>query len=192
MNISEAFASLTDNMRHQKAKVKVQISDYEAKLANARKLIIEGKIEEDDFRELKSEHIEGINKLEKDLIILQADAANIDVLLNQGIENLLKLDEALQKGELFDKRTLIAAIYPENLTFDGQAVRTARLNTVVHIIYLINKSLEKNKKRQTKHKFDLSSEVGVAGFEPTTSTSQMWRDTGLRYTPMVVSLFSLF
>ena len=27
------------------------------------------------------------------------------------------------------------------------------------------------------------SVVGVAGFEPTTSTSQMWRDTGLRYTP---------
>ena len=25
--------------------------------------------------------------------------------------------------------------------------------------------------------------VGVAGFEPTTSTSQMWRDTRLRYTP---------
>lgn len=87
-------------MRQQKAKVKVQISDYEAKLANARKLIIEGKIEEDDFRELKSEYIEGINKLEKELIILQADAANIDVLLNQGIETLLKLDEALQKGEL--------------------------------------------------------------------------------------------
>lgn len=100
MTISEAFSSLTDNIRQQKAKVKVQISDYEAKLANARKLIIEGKIEEDDFRELKSEYIEGINKLEKELIILQADAANIDVLLNQGIENLLKLDEALQKGEL--------------------------------------------------------------------------------------------
>lgn len=33
--------------------------------------------------------------------------------------------------------------------------------------------------------------VGVAGFEPTTSTSQMWRDTGLRYTPMVVSPFLL-
>jgi hypothetical protein len=28
--------------------------------------------------------------------------------------------------------------------------------------------------------FDL---VGAAGFEPTTSTSQMWRDTGLRYAP---------
>lgn len=25
--------------------------------------------------------------------------------------------------------------------------------------------------------------VGVAGFEPAASTSQMWRDTGLRYIP---------
>src|SRR5690606_5436735 len=31
--------------------------------------------------------------------------------------------------------------------------------------------------------------VGVAGFEPTTSTSQMWRDTGLRYTPKRYHLF---
>ena len=31
--------------------------------------------------------------------------------------------------------------------------------------------------------------VGVAGFEPTTSTSQMWRDTGLRYTPSGVIFY---
>ena len=29
--------------------------------------------------------------------------------------------------------------------------------------------------------------VGVARFELTTSTSQMWRDTGLRYTPIGIS-----
>ncbi len=34
--------------------------------------------------------------------------------------------------------------------------------------------------------------VGVAGFEPTTSTSQMWRDTGLRYTPISIDLFYYF
>jgi hypothetical protein len=33
--------------------------------------------------------------------------------------------------------------------------------------------------------------VGVAGFEPTTSTSQMWRDTGLRYTPNYAFSFLL-
>jgi hypothetical protein len=39
-------------------------------------------------------------------------------------------------------------------------------------------------KRKKASKFALRGFlVGVAGFEPTTSTSQMWRDTGLRYTP---------
>ncbi|MDF2453833.1 MAG: hypothetical protein K0S26_3337 [Bacteroidota bacterium] len=32
--------------------------------------------------------------------------------------------------------------------------------------------------------------VGVARFELTTSTSQMWRDTGLRYTPSFPSVFT--
>jgi hypothetical protein len=31
--------------------------------------------------------------------------------------------------------------------------------------------------------------VGVARFELTTSTSQMWRDTGLRYTPDILKFF---
>ncbi|MDB4920230.1 MAG: hypothetical protein JWQ54_2213 [Mucilaginibacter sp.] len=28
--------------------------------------------------------------------------------------------------------------------------------------------------------------VGMAGFEPAASTSQMWRDTGLRYIPKIL------
>ncbi len=189
MTISEAFESLSENMKHEKANIKAQISEFQTKLSNARKLIVAGKIDDDDFRELKTEYVTEIERLEKALIILHADTANIDELLDQGIDNLMKLDDGIKKGELFDQRTLISAIYPENFTFDGHGVRTGRLNTVVHLIYLINKELSENKKGQIKNKFDLSCEVGVAGFEPTTSTSQMWRDTGLRYTPMVVSPF---
>jgi hypothetical protein len=37
-----------------------------------------------------------------------------------------------------------------------------------------------------------SNLVGVAGFEPTTSCSQSRRDTGLRYTPNLVSVFPFF
>jgi hypothetical protein len=29
--------------------------------------------------------------------------------------------------------------------------------------------------------------VGMAGFEPAASTSQMWRDTGLRYIPIGIA-----
>src|SRR5690606_10851973 len=45
------------------------------------------------------------------------------------------------------------------------------------------------KSKKARRKSSLS--VGVAGFEPTTSTSQMWRDTGLRYTPRRYHLFDL-
>ncbi len=40
-----------------------------------------------------------------------------------------------------------------------------------------------NKKSPDYCQSFLFSGVGVAGFEPAASTSQMWRDTGLRYTP---------
>jgi hypothetical protein len=39
------------------------------------------------------------------------------------------------------------------------------------------------KKGQIRSHSDLSCKVGMAGFEPAASTSQMWRDTGLRYIP---------
>ena len=153
MTISEAFESLSENMKHEKANIKAQISEFQTKLSNARKLIVAGKIDDDDFRELKTEYVTEIERLEKALIILHADTANIDELLDQGIDNLMKLDDGIKKGELFDQRTLISAIYPENFTFDGHGVRTGRLNTVVHLIYLINKELSENKKGQIKNKF---------------------------------------
>ena len=33
--------------------------------------------------------------------------------------------------------------------------------------------------------------VGMAGFEPAASTSQMWRDTGLRYIPNGLQRYNL-
>ena len=46
----------------------------------------------------------------------------------------------------------------------------------------IQESLQKQKTSSNCFEEVLTG-VGVAGFEPAASTSQMWRDTGLRYTP---------
>ena len=74
-------------------------------------------------------------------------------------------------------------MFPEKLHFENSSLRTGRVNEAVKFIYMIDSNLGGNKKGQAKNKSALSCKVGVAGFEPTTSTSQMWRDTGLRYTP---------
>lgn len=48
------------------------------------------------------------------------------------------------------------------------------------VLKMTKTELKRHKKSEEKS----SLSVGVAGFEPTTSTSQMWRDTRLRYTPI--------
>ncbi len=188
--ISEAYHNETKDIGIERRDILLEIKDYEAKLSNARELIASQKIDHDDFRELKAKYTEKINRLEKQLDQLVSEIADVEGLLDEGIEHLLKLDEAYRKGEMYDFRHLVSAIFPENFVFDGSTVRTTRMNTILHFIYLINNKLEENKKGQANTKSDLSCLVGMAGFEPTTSTSQMWRDTGLRYIPNFSVVFS--
>ena len=84
------------------------------------------------------------------------------------------------------KREVISSIFPEKMHFENNCLRTGRVNEVVDYIYLLNKQLDTKKRGQKETNFNLSSEVGMAGFEPTTSCSQSRRDTGLRYTPNMV------
>ena len=74
-------------------------------------------------------------------------------------------------------------MYPEKLTFDGEALRTPRINEAIMLIYSLDKVFSGNKNKTNQNNSSLSCEVGMAGFEPATSWSQTRRDTGLRYTP---------
>jgi site-specific DNA recombinase len=149
--IAETYYEQTREIQLEKKQVTTQIKDYEHKLSNARNLIASGKIDADDFRQMKTDYVNNINRLEAKLHTIINDTANIEGLLDEGIERLLKLDEGAQKGDLGDIRSLVAKIYPDNFTFDGYKVRTTRTNTVMDLIYLINKELDKNEKGQTRN-----------------------------------------
>ncbi|MES2485448.1 MAG: recombinase family protein, partial [Bacteroidota bacterium] len=61
------------------------------------------------------------------------------------LENLLRLHECYVGGNWGECRDLLGSIYPENFTIEKNEFRTARVNEVVPIIYLINSILDKNK-----------------------------------------------
>jgi hypothetical protein len=63
-------------------------------------------------------------------------------------------------------RDLLGSIYPENFTIEKNEFRTARINEVVPIIYLINSILDKNKNGTRKNLSSLSHQVTTMGFEP--------------------------
>lgn len=63
-------------------------------------------------------------------------------------------------------------MYPEKLTFDGMSYRTSRLNEAVELIYKLGEGFSENKKGQISNKTDLSSLVGLLGFEPRQTESK--------------------
>ncbi len=83
---------------------------------------------------------------------------NVLIASEAGLENLLKLGEALDNASLADSREIIGLIFPENFTFRENKIQTARINEMVNCIYLVNNRL-RAKKNGTKDDIFLLSRV---------------------------------
>jgi site-specific DNA recombinase len=179
----EAWQDQNGNAQAERKSIRLQLKDLEDKLSYTRELLASQKIEVEDFKAMKAGYTAQIERLEARLSDVKSDDLDIDSLLTESIQKLLGLSEIYRRGSIERKREVIGSMFPEKLSFDGSVVRTARVNEVAAHIYQITKSLEGKKKRTSLKNSDLSSVVGVARFELTTSWSQTKRDTGLRYTP---------
>jgi site-specific DNA recombinase len=116
-----------------------------------------------DFREMKTEYTNKLEKLEARLAIRDQGHEDVPALLDAGIDNLLKLDYIYADGDIERKRTVISSMYPEKLTFDGDRLRTNRVNEAARIIYTLDQGLGQNKKGQSGNIPALSSQVDLAG-----------------------------
>ena len=188
--ITKEYLDKTNEVQFEKKEILLQIKDYEDRLSHTRDLLATRQIEPDDYRDMKSQYTAKISTLESQLTRLHNDVNNVQSLIKRGVSRVFEIGTALKARCLSEIRKDVGSIYPEKVVFSESKVRTARRNEFIQYINLINNKLRQNKNGTKIDLSTLSREVGVAGFEPTTSTSQMWRDTGLRYTPMVVSPFS--
>jgi hypothetical protein len=88
---------------------------------------------------------------------------NLDVILKKGLDNLFHLSEIYESGSIIEKRQVIGSVYPEKLTFDGDQLRTTRINEAVRLIYTLDKELAEKEKGQSLNLETLSSQVALAG-----------------------------
>jgi hypothetical protein len=155
--------------------VLAEIRVLEEKMAHIRDLLSSKQLDPADFREMKSEFSNKLEKLEAKLSTSETKNLSIDKLLSKGVDNLLKLDTIYEMGNIEKKREVISSMYPEKLTFDGFVLRTFRINEAVRYIYMINSEIGGNKKRTNEKKSHLSCQVGVAGKNP----NQIYEDLRL-------------
>lgn len=88
-----------------------------------------------------------------------------DDLVVKGMKNLMHLDVLFTDGTIKEKREIVGSIYPENLTFDGFAYRTTRINEAINQIYLIDNNLGQNKNGTSRENFPLCRKADRTGLE---------------------------
>jgi hypothetical protein len=75
--------------------------------------------------------------------------------------------------------------------YTGSLILAPSLNLTTNTFLIFNKAVNQKPLKSYDLKgflLDWIAFVGMAGFEPAASTSQMWRDTGLRYIPFILQL----
>lgn len=111
-------------------------------------MMVDGDLEEYDFKMIKEQSASKTDELEKNLNSLQSRDKEISVLLERTLKNLSGLDLLYENGTIKEKRKILGSIFPEKLTFDGVQHRTTRINEVLNLIFQKTASYLKIKKGQ--------------------------------------------
>ena len=138
-------------------------------MTRARNLLIAGDLDADDYKRIKIETADNINRLEAQLTSQNSSIPNVDPLLNKALSNISQLDKLYEEASTEGKRKIIGSIFPEKLTFENNEVRTTKINEALRLMLLFYKELYAKKKGQNQQKTDLSSYVNAEGFEPSTA-----------------------
>ena len=160
--LTESWYSQTAPLLNDRKELLAQVAQVEDKIAYIEELVSSKQLAPADFRDMKSKYAEQLERLKARLAAREEDQ-DMPGLLDAGIDNLLKLDYIYQDGEIEKKREVIGSMYPEKLTFDGERLRTTRINEAAQIIYTLDKAFSENEKGQSGNIPALSSQVGKTG-----------------------------
>lgn len=170
--INEVYLAKTKNQKDEIKNIKTELEQLNSRLGKARDLLLSGDLDGAEYKEIKSEAEKKIAYLEGRASDLSKGTTSIASLLDKALDGLTRLDTLYTEADTKRKREIIGSMYPEKLTFDGIGYRTSRLNEAVELIYKLGADFSENKKGQISKKTDLSSLVGLLGFEPRQTESK--------------------
>ncbi|WP_342751873.1 recombinase family protein [Arcticibacter pallidicorallinus] len=148
----------------------LHILDYQS--INARELLLAGKIEPSDFKNLKMHYDSKVRAINLKLTALKErfePKINIQPLVINAIKTLCYLPRLYQTATIEDKRYLVETIFIGMLIYDKDGYRTMNINSIAEITYLETKSYGQKKMGQKSRLKTLPHKGWNMGLEPTTS-----------------------
>ena len=167
--VSDIYRIYKGSSHVGRKEISEEISKLNGKLANARDMLFDEKLDHDDYKTIKRECEEKLKRLEIALTEAKVQNSNqlsIDNILLKAIEALSKLNELFLDGDILKKREVLGSIFREKLGFDGFNYRTGRISEPAKLIFRINKELKHEKNGKDRLPNRLSRSVLRAGIEP--------------------------
>lgn len=107
---------------HERIRITNQISEQQATISKARKLLVAGVLLFDDFSEMKREYINVSDTLTKELNTIEAKLESIENQFKQERKSLCEIFTHFQQMDTADKRQIINGIQPENLNIENRSI----------------------------------------------------------------------
>ncbi|WP_090602933.1 recombinase family protein [Parapedobacter koreensis] len=167
--VKDVFQSQNEVEWDDRRDISRQIEEKEAMIAKARQRLMQDEIDAEDFKIIKTECRADVRELEDRLAELPAKTQTmktLDVLLDRVVTKFMNVQQRYYNAEPHEKRKLVASLYPDFVTFNGEQHRTPRPNEALEVILLINRTLNGIKKGEKSSILDFSPKVARRGIEP--------------------------
>ena len=168
--LKQNFSIASDSLNDERKVLQNKLDAIEGRIDKARDMYLEDKLDEEDFRRIKTKYKVEIEDLNFKLNSLKNSGQTNDIekKIKQALNAITNISERYKNASTIDKRAIVGLMYPEKLIFDGEYFQTTKINSLANNITLINKELWNKKNRQRS---ELSSNVGLVtstGFKPVT------------------------
>ena len=144
-------------------------------------MLIDGKIDKDDFHRMKSRIQTAINDIQAKIDVLQSNKKSIAPQLNYSLSLLNNLDRVLLEAPVETKIKMLGSMFPEKIEFDGKNYRTASYNKVLDLIYQNTNTLREHKNEKSEPSEEDSDSVPRTGVEPVRIASLVFETSASTY-----------
>ncbi len=148
--------------------IKREIDRLDQRSKNARALMLDGEITSEEYRTMKNEIDEALQRLNVEHHKSHSEIIDLDKKLDRMVRTLSNLENIYKQGGIEVRRRLIGSIFPNKLVYEKKSVRTVDLNPAVELIFSNIKGSRGRKKEKHTDFGVLSHRVGPTGFEPVT------------------------
>ncbi len=169
------FVKLNESQAEEQRMLKVKLSEVQGKIDSMEEdYFINKSMPAETYEKFISRFTEDKAKIIKSLEATACYSSNLAEMFCSALTFSSKLATMWDSSDVNGKEKLQKLVFPQGIVYDlkNEAFRTEKVNEVFRQIAELNSVSGQNETGQTNAEIDLSSLVGMTGFEPATPTSR--------------------